>query len=184
MFDLTVPWWELALRGAAVYATVLILLRVTGKRQVGQFTPFDLALLLLISEAASQALTSNEDSWLGAVIVISAMLICNMALGRITMHSVRIEKVIEGRPRFLVRGGRVDYRAMRDEAISRNELLIALRENGCFKPSEVDYAVLETTGQISVRRREERETPPDAAEFPRRAAKPARQPVRQGEPAA
>jgi uncharacterized membrane protein YcaP (DUF421 family) len=61
---------------------------------------------------------------------------------------------MEGRPRFLVRQGRVQYRTLREESISNNELMAALRQNGCFMPKEAEYAILETTGKISVRRRD------------------------------
>jgi uncharacterized membrane protein YcaP (DUF421 family) len=154
MFELAVPWWELILRGAAIYVTVLALLRLGGKRQVGELTPFDLVLLLLISEAASPALTASSDSWLAVTIVIGTMLLVNFAIGRLTMRSRQFENLVEGRPRFLVRNGRVDYDTMRGEGISYRELLGALREAGCFTPKQAEYAVLEASGRISVRKRD------------------------------
>lgn len=153
MFDLTLPWWELVLRGAGVYVMVLGLMRISGKRQLGQLTPFDLVMLMLISEAASNALTAEENSWFGALIVITTMLLLNLAIGMVTTRWTRAEHWMEGRPRFLVRQGRVQYRTLREESISNNELMAALRQNGCFMPKEAEYAILETTGKISVRRR-------------------------------
>jgi len=152
MFSLTVPWWELALRGGVVFASVLLLLRLTGKRQVGELTPFDLVLLLLISEAASPALTAKEDSWTGSMIVIATMLVLNLVIGRLASRSRRFERWLEGRPQFLIRRGRVQYRALRREAVTKNDLMMALRAEGCNRPSQVEYAILETSGKISVKK--------------------------------
>ncbi len=154
MFDLATPWWELVARGAAMYATVLALLRLGGKRQVGELTPFDLVLLLLISEAASPALTAQADSWLASTIVIVTMLALNIAIGYASLRWRSFESAVEGRPRFLVRRGKVDYGALRRESISRRELLSALREGGCFSPRDAEYAVLEASGRITVRKRD------------------------------
>lgn len=153
MFDLTLPWWELILRGGGIYLTVILLLRISGKRELGQLTPFDFVLLMLISEGASNALTAGDDSWLAAVIVITTMLLLNAGLGYMTARHARVERWMEGRPRFLIREGRVLYAALRKETISNNELMAALRQNGCFRPSQVEYAILETTGEISVKKR-------------------------------
>ena len=154
MFELSVPWWELIVRGAAMYVTVLFLLRLCGKRQVGELTPFDLVLLLLISEAAAPALTAKADSWLSSSLVVGTLLIINALVGRVSAHFRRIENLVEGKPRFLIRNGKVDYTALRREAVSHRELLSALREAECFTPHQAEYAVLEASGQISVRKRQ------------------------------
>jgi uncharacterized membrane protein YcaP (DUF421 family) len=153
MFDLAVPWWELMARGAGMYLTVLALLRLGGKRQVGELTPFDLALLLLISEAASPALTAKSDSWLGSTIVVGTMLLLNFGIGRAILRWRLFEDVVEGRPQFLVRAGKVDYAMLQRESISHRELLSALRDAECFSPHEAEYAVLEASGKITVKKR-------------------------------
>jgi uncharacterized membrane protein YcaP (DUF421 family) len=154
MFVPTVPLWEPVLRGALIYAALLILLRLTGKRQVGQFTPFDLVLLLLVSEAVSNALSGGDDSVTGGLIVVATMLLLNLAVGWMTTRSPVVERRLEGRPQFLIKNGRVDYAVLRRESLSKNDLLAAIRQEGCFRPREVEYAVLETSGRISVRKRE------------------------------
>ncbi|HEY4136075.1 MAG TPA: YetF domain-containing protein [Alphaproteobacteria bacterium] len=158
MFNLTLPWWELILRGGGVYLSVILLLRLSGKRELGQLTPFDFVLLMLISEGASNALTAGDDSWAAAVIVITTMLLLNAALGILTTRFARMERWMEGRPLFLVRQGRVLYETLRRESISNNELMAALRQNGCFRPSQAEYAILETTGEISVKKRDSSES--------------------------
>lgn len=154
MFEPTVPLWEPFIRGALTYVAVLVLLRLTGKRQVGQFTPFDLVLLLLVSEAVSNGLSGGDNSITSGVIAMATMLLLNLAVGWTTMRSMRFEHTLEGRPQFLIKKGRVDYKVLRQEMLSKNDLLAAIREQGCFRPSEVEYAVLETSGRISVRKRD------------------------------
>jgi uncharacterized membrane protein YcaP (DUF421 family) len=146
-------WWELILRGVAIYVVVLLLLRLTGKRQVGQFTPFDLTVLLLVSEAVSTALNVSEKSILAAVILVATLLGLNAATGWVASRSRRVESIIEGKARFLIRNGRVDYKTLRKESISHRELLVALRREKCFTPHQAEYAILEPSGSISVRKR-------------------------------
>ncbi len=157
MFDLAVPWWELVARGTVVYVTVLALLRLGGKRQIGELTPFDLVLLLLISEAASPALTAKADSWLASTIVIATMLALNFAIGYASLRWRRAESLLEGRPQFLLRRGKVDYRTLKRESISHRELLSALREADCFSPHDAEYAILEASGRITVKKRDKRD---------------------------
>jgi uncharacterized membrane protein YcaP (DUF421 family) len=148
-----VLWWEVIARAAFVYLLVILLLRLSGKRQVGQLTPFDLTLLLLISEAGSNALTAGDNSVFAAAVAIATLLALNAGIGKLASRSQRVEDAVEGRPRILVRDGRVDYATLRREAITPRELLVALRGNGCFTPHQAEYAVLEPSGRISVRKR-------------------------------
>jgi uncharacterized membrane protein YcaP (DUF421 family) len=157
MLDLSLPWWELILRATIVYVMVLVLLRFAGKRQVGDLTPFDLTLLLLISEGASNAIRADENSITGAALAIAAMLAVNWGMSKLAMRSKRFDRLTEGRPQLLIRNGVVDYRAMRRESVTHNELLIALREHECFSPHQAAYAVLETDGTISVCKMETRQ---------------------------
>jgi uncharacterized membrane protein YcaP (DUF421 family) len=153
MFSLSVSVWELAVRAAIVYVVLFALIRLTGKREVGELSPFDLVFLLLISEQVSPALTGGDQSVSAALIGLFVLTALNALVTHLTARFPRAERVLEGRPRFLIRRGRVDYRTLRREAISKNELLAALRENGCFRPSQAEWAVLETDGAISVKPR-------------------------------
>lgn len=155
MLELTLPWWELMLRGAVLYLTVIVLVRVTGKRQIGELTPFDLVLITFVGAAASRGLRGEEASVTGALIVIGTMLMLNMAIGKLIVHWRPFERALEGRPILLIREGKVDYAQLRREHISKNELLMTLRQQGCMSPHEAEYAVLETSGKISVKKREE-----------------------------
>lgn len=154
MFQLELPWWELLLRGALVYLVLLLLLRLFGKRQVGELTPFDIILLLLVSEGASEALHGGDRSIAAGLLIVVALLSLNAALGWLGARWRRFDHVLEGRPALLIRNGRVDYAMLRRVSISHNELLAALRAAECFTPHQAEYAVLESSGQITVRRKD------------------------------
>lgn len=160
MFDLELPFWEPSVRAILVYCGLLILLRVTGKRQVGELTPFDIILLLLISESASQALHGGDRSVTGGVLLVVTLLALNWAVSKLGANWRRFDRALEGRPCMLIRHGRVNYELLRKESISHNELMAALRAGGCLTPHEADYAVLESSGQISVRRMDGEALPP------------------------
>jgi uncharacterized membrane protein YcaP (DUF421 family) len=153
MFMPTLPIWELLARGAIMFLAVLILLRVFGKRQVGQMTPYDLTGLLLISEAASNALRADDQSIGGAVIVIGTMLGINLLIGFVSTRSKAFDRLVEGAPEILISDGHVDYAKLWNVNVSKGDLLAALRAHGCTSPHEAELAVLETNGQISVRKK-------------------------------
>ena len=115
-------------------------------------TPFDLAVLLLISEGASNAIRADDNSIEAAVIVIATMLAINLVIGFLSARSKAFDRLVEGSPKVLVRDGRVDYQKLWDVNISKADLLAALRAHECISPSEAKLAVLETNGQITVKK--------------------------------
>lgn len=149
----TLPIWELAARGAIIFLMVLILLRVFGKRQVGQMTPYDLTVLLLISEGASNALSAEDTSIGAAVIVVATMLALNLLISFVSARSKTFDRLVEGSPEILIRDGHVDYQKLWDVNVSKADLLAALRQYECISPHEAELAVLETNGQISVKKK-------------------------------
>src|SRR5579885_414512 len=107
MWKMGVPWWELILRGALVYAFLLALLRITGKRQIGQLAPFDLVLLLVLSNAVQNSMNGGDNSLLGGLISAATLVGLNLAVGLATFRSKRLEAIIEGRPQLLIHNGRI-----------------------------------------------------------------------------
>ncbi|HLL12144.1 MAG TPA: hypothetical protein VK570_13870, partial [Rubrivivax sp.] len=95
MFELSVPWWELAARAALIYVALLVFVRVSGKRTVGQFTPFDLLVVMLMSEAVSNALHGGEESVVGGLIVAATLVALNMLASFATSRSEKMEHVLE-----------------------------------------------------------------------------------------
>src|SRR5438105_6324644 len=112
MLNLTIPLWELILRGMVVYVFLLTLLRIAGKRQVGQLAPFDLVLLLVLSNAVQNAMNGGDESITGGMVLASTLVALNWSVAFATYHSKWAERVIEGRPVLLIHNGHIDHRAM------------------------------------------------------------------------
>src|SRR5215510_6126524 len=107
MWKIAVPWWELVIRGLAVYVFLLILLRITGKRQVGQLAPFDLVLLLVLSNAVQNSMNAGDNSLVGGLISATTLICANGLLGMVTYRSKKLEALIEGRPQIIVHNGKI-----------------------------------------------------------------------------
>ncbi len=155
MWHSSLPWWEFVLRGLIIYAFLLGLLRVTGKRQVGQLAPFDLVLLLVLSNSVQNAMNGGDNSITGGVISAATLIAVNGIVGRLTYKSKAVEKLVEGRPEILIHNGRVFTEILEREQLTHHELNAALRAAGCSCPDEVHYAILENTGQITVHARKQ-----------------------------
>ncbi|QYO75579.1 DUF421 domain-containing protein [Devosia salina] len=135
-----------ALRVAVVFVVVLGLLRISGKRVLGQFTPFDLVALLLISNVVQNAMIGPDTSVVGGLLGAAVIL----ALNRLVSNDDRLRHFLEGSPTLLVENGRLLEGNLRKERISAAEMQSALREHGVATIGDVASAVLETDGTISV----------------------------------
>jgi len=150
MLNLGTPAWSVALRTAAVYVAILIGLRLAGKREIGQMTVFDLVVLLLLANAVQNAMVGPDTSLLGGIIAAAVLLIVNTALARLRLHSTRLRRLVEGTPTLLVLRGEVIVQHMQREGLDEETLEAALREHGVASLREVEMAVLEIDGSISV----------------------------------
>ena len=150
MFSMSVPWWEFALRGVVVYVFLLVFLRLTGKRQTGQYAPFDLVLLLILSNAVQNSMNAGDNSLLGGLIVAATLLGCHVILAHLTFRFPGFARLVDGTPQVLVQRGAVDSALMRQELLSTDDLEAALRASGCLHLHEVERATIETNGQITV----------------------------------
>jgi uncharacterized membrane protein YcaP (DUF421 family) len=150
MWNLAIPIWELVLRSAAVYAFLLVLLRLTGKRQIGQLAPFDLVLLLVLSNAVQNSMNGGDNSLVGGLVSAATLVALNYGIGYATFRSKRLEGLIEGRPQLVIHNGHIFEDVMRHAKLTHHELSAALRRAGCACPEEVQAAILENNGSISV----------------------------------
>ncbi|MBI3824770.1 MAG: DUF421 domain-containing protein [Candidatus Rokubacteria bacterium] len=150
LFRPEIPLWEKVFRTVVVYLFVLIAFRLTGKRQVGQLTPFDLVVLLIISNVVQNAVIGKDDSLGGGIIGAITMLALNYAVVELTFRSRRWRHLLEARPTVLVHDGRVLEDHLRRERLTHEDLLAALRKSGIADLSHVRFAVLEPNGGISV----------------------------------
>jgi uncharacterized membrane protein YcaP (DUF421 family) len=154
MWNLAIPWWEFIVRGLIVYVFLIGLLRLTGRRQIGQLAPFDLVLLLVLSNAVQNAMNGGDNSVGGGLISATTLVAVNWLVSHATFRNKRLARAIEGRPQVIVHNGRVYRDVMQREQLTQSELDAALRAAGCACVDDVHFAVLENNGQISVRVRE------------------------------
>lgn len=115
------PWWQFIVRGLLVYFLVLMLLRVTGKRQVGQLSPFDLVLLLILSNGVQNAMNGGDNSFTGGAILAATLVGTNALMGYATYYFPWLEGVVEGRPRILIQEGQVCPDVMAGEQVTMQD---------------------------------------------------------------
>lgn len=150
MWKLTQPWWEFVLRALLVYGFLLLTLRLTGKRQVGQLAPSDLVVLLVLSNAVQNSMNAGDNTVGAGFILVATLLAVNGLMSWLTWRSKRAEILLEGRPQVLVHNGVVDEGLIRGERITRHELMAAVRQAGLSELKDVRVAILETNGRINV----------------------------------
>lgn len=141
---------EKVFRSAVIYLFLLAAFRFTGKRQVGQLTPFDLVVLLLISNVVQNAVIGNDNSVGGGMIGATTVLALNAVVVEVTYRSKRLRHWLESEPALLIHNGKILDANLRRERVTRDDLLGALRRSGVVEPGQVRYAVLEENGAISV----------------------------------
>ena len=158
MFDLSIGIVEIVLRAAVVYAVLFLLLRFGGKKHVGELAPFDLVVLLILSETVQGALIADDNSLVGGLIAAATLIALGHVVGYLSWRSKQMERFFEGKPRVLVRNGRVLKETLAKEQVTHSELIEALRREGCTSLKKVRFAVLENDGTITVGMRLARES--------------------------
>ena len=141
---------EIVIRTGAIYLLVLVGVRLTGKREVGQMTPFDLTLLLLLSNAVQNAMTGPDTSLLGGAAAAITLLVLNYVVAEASGANRRFRKLVQGSPALLIHDGQVVTAHMAKEHVTLDEVQRACREHGINSISEVALGVLEVDGSISL----------------------------------
>lgn len=137
-------------RTIILYLVVLFTLRIMGKSELSNMTPFQMVIVFMIAELASIPLDSPDKSILTGIIAIITLLFLEMVLSFLTMKSSIFKRLINGRPSILIENGNINVKEMKKLRITVNELFEALRIGGSFSIAEVEYAILETSGAISI----------------------------------
>jgi len=150
MWELQNPWWEYVLRSLMVYAVVFVLLRIFGKKQLGQMGPFDFVLLLILSESISSGISGGDNSLGAAIICVTTFVIANRILDILSFKSKAIETLLDGKPKEIIRNGVVNQELCRKEYISADELASSLRGRDYGNVKDVRQAILETNGKITI----------------------------------
>jgi uncharacterized membrane protein YcaP (DUF421 family) len=154
MFTMTTSPLELLLRVVVVYAFLFALIRLIGKKHVGEMAPFDLVVLLVVSECVQNALIGEDKSVTAGLAAAATLFGLSQLVGYVSWRNKKAARLLEGAPRILVRNGVVNDAVLAREQVTRAELLEALRREGCTSFGKVRFAVLENDGAISVGRRQ------------------------------
>jgi uncharacterized membrane protein YcaP (DUF421 family) len=154
MWTPELPVLEKIIRGAVVYLFLLVAFRLTGKRQLGQMSSFDLVVLLMISNIVQNAMIGNDNSVTGGFIGAGTIFVLNYGIARLVVASKGVERLVEGAPTLLIHNGKVIEQNMRRELVTHDELMAALRRQGLFSIDEVRVALLEENGAITAVKRE------------------------------
>jgi uncharacterized membrane protein YcaP (DUF421 family) len=141
---------NIAARTTVIYLLVLAGVRLSGKREVGQMTPFDLTLLLLLSNSVQNAMTGPDTSLVGGMVAATVLLILNYLIANLSGANRRFRKFIQGQPSMLIHDGQVIESHMAKEHVSMDELERAMREHGISDYHQVAIGVLEVDGSISL----------------------------------
>jgi uncharacterized membrane protein YcaP (DUF421 family) len=131
MFDMDLPWWEFIVRGAIVYLALMVMVRVSGKRTVGQFTPFDLLVVMLLSEAVSNSLSGGDSSLLGGLLIAATLIALNMAMALASSRSRKMAEILDGSAVLLGRDGKFFDNVVKKSRLAKGDLDEALREADC-----------------------------------------------------
>jgi uncharacterized membrane protein YcaP (DUF421 family) len=150
LFDMTTPWYEILVRTFVVYMAVLVLLRAAGKRELGQMTPFDLVVILVIANAVQNAMTGGDNSLTGGILAAATLTVVNIAVGRWGSRVPFFRRLVASEPTLLLRDGKPLQDALDKERIDVEELEMAARQHGIAELADVTAAVLEEDGSISI----------------------------------
>ena len=137
-------------RAIILYIIVLVVMRLMGKREIGQLQPFELAISIMIADLASIPMTEIGIPITNGIIPILGLLIMHLIISIINMKSIKAREIICGKPRILIYRGKIDEKALIKERFTINELEERLRGNNIMNLGDIEYAILETSGQVTV----------------------------------
>ncbi|MEO5565463.1 MAG: YetF domain-containing protein [Luteimonas sp.] len=157
LLGLSAPWWVFVLRAVAIYVVVMVLVRISGKRAVGQFTPFDLVLLILLGNAVQNGMNGGDNSLTVAAILSACLIGLNYLVAWASARWAPVRRIIEGKEVELARDGHIFRDVLRRELVSRADFDKAMRDSGCGELDHVHKAMLETNGHITIITRKENE---------------------------
>jgi uncharacterized membrane protein YcaP (DUF421 family) len=151
MFHLPVPVVEKVLRSVIMYLCLIVFLRVFGKRELAQLNPFDLVVLLTLSNTVQNAIIGDDNSVTGGIIGAFTLLAINWAMMWLLFRAPKVNEALEGSPATLIQNGELDEAVLRREALTLEELISVLNKNGFSDPGEVEICVLEPNGTFYVK---------------------------------
>ena len=138
------------IRSILLYIIVLVVMRLMGKREIGQLQPFELAISIMIADLASTPMADAGIPISNGIIPILALLVMHLVISILNIKSIRAREILCGKPSILIYRGRIDEKQLKKERFTVNELEERLRGNNVVNIGDVEYAILETSGQVTV----------------------------------
>ena len=145
---------DIVLRASAIFILLYVLLRLYGKRQLGQMTPFEFVALVVIGDFVQQAITHNDFSVTGGVLAVATFGFWSLVLGWISYRSDTMRRLLEGEPRILIRDGRMLDKVLERDKVTEAEVLSEMRLAGIARLDDVEWGILEPSGKISFLKRD------------------------------
>ncbi|MFV0923798.1 DUF421 domain-containing protein [Sphingomonas parapaucimobilis] len=152
---------DIVLRASVTFAALYLLLRLLGKREIGQLTPFELVVIVVMGDLVQQGVTHNDFSLTGSILAIATFAFWALVMSWATYLSPRLETLLDGRPQVIIRDGELIEANLRRDRITRAEVEAEMRLAGIAHMSQVAWAILETQGKISFIRKDSGEVKPD-----------------------
>lgn len=150
------------IRSIFLYIIVLVVMRLMGKREIGQLQPFELAISIMIADLASTPMADTGIPITNGIIPILALLVMHLVISMINIKSIKARQILCGKPSILIYRGRINEKNLKKERFTINELEERLRGNNIVNIGDVEYAILETSGQITViQKPDKRNTKPE-----------------------
>lgn len=150
MLKLGMPWWEFVFRAVAVYLVVLCMTRLSGKRAVGQSTPFDVLVIVLLGTAVQNSLIGSDTSLWGGLILAATLLALNWIVGFISARYRKFDEVVQGVPTILARDGQIYWEELKKRNVSYQDFEVSKRAADCRNDEDIEVAILETSGEITI----------------------------------
>lgn len=138
------------LRTIILYSLVVIIMRIMGKRQIGQLQPFELVITIMISDLASLPMQDTRIPLIHGVIPIVTLLFLEIIISVIQLKSETARLIISGKPSIIINKGRIDVNIMRNQRLNINDLMEEIRLKGYYNLEDIEFAILETSGQLSI----------------------------------
>lgn len=150
---------DIIIRASVMFFALYLLVRVMGKRELAQMTPFELIVLVVLGDLIQQGVTHNDFSLVGAILAIVTMAFWALTLSWVTFLSPKAEAILDGEPRVVVRNGEIVHENLHRDRLTRSEILSEMRLAGIARLSDVAWAILEPQGKMSFIKREQDSAP-------------------------
>ena len=147
---------DIVLRASAIFVLLYVLLRLCGKRQLGQMTPFEFVALVVVGDFVQQAITHNDFSVTAGVLAVATFGFWSLVLGWVSFRSDTMRRVLEGQPRILVQDGKLLEAVLQRDKITEAEVLSEMRLSGIARLEDVQWGILEPSGKISFLKRDDK----------------------------